>query len=69
MQNIQYAKTITISGTEKFYKEKDAARPFLLISISLYIFVSFIEKIENRSLDQTGQYFFPFSHVLSSAAK
>ena len=43
-----------ISGTEKFYKQKISGST---ISISLYFYFSFIEKIilssENRSLDNT----------------
>ena len=56
-----------ISGTDKFYKQKRCGST---ISISLYFYFSFIEKIisssENRSLDNTfvrsperGEFFDP----------
>ena len=64
-----------ISGTEKFYEQKRCGST---ISISLYFYFSFIEKIilssENRSLDnnfarspERGEFFDPAAQFVVSA--
>ena len=66
-----------ISGTEKFYKEKRCGST---ISISLYFYFSFNEKIisssENRSLDNTsacsperGKFFDSAAHLYNFLVK